>query len=247
MLLNDSDLEIIICTLGIILLFLVIIALVNVSTSNDFPETVEYVNSSEMNNGDILCVAYSNFAGTFVSSFSRSIWSHTGTIWVDPKTNFRYVLEGSIYNHKSYKHFIKIPIETWLHFNRKSILGYKKYRGQPIDSDFMYSVFKPFKDYCKLDGLNVFWAKFGFSRDYYEYKRLNKYTCIEFTIILGQMMDIYKKEKIYCSYLPGDVANDKVPLCEGVSYDKIVKIKCQPADSILLLEDINDNKIFWKK
>ncbi len=246
MLLEDNEVIIILCVMIILFLVLVMINLVNRTYADDYPDNSEYIDSTEMNNGDLVCVSYNNVAGAFVTSFSKSIWSHTGTIWVNPKTQVRYVMEGSIYKTKKYQHFIMVPLETWLFFNKKSLLAYKKYHGKPIDSNFMYSIFKPFNIECKLEAMNVLWSRFLFERDHYEYAKNDRYTCIEFTVILGQELNIFKKDKIYCSYFPDHVVNNKIPFCEGVSYAAPIKIRIQLTDLVLLRDDIQIHSKFWK-
>ncbi len=246
MLLEDEQVVVI---LGILIIFFMVLltyGLVNKAYSDDYPESIENINALEMNNGDLVCVSYPNIAGAFVSCFSKSIWSHTGTIWVDPKTNVRYVVEGAIYRHKKYQHFQKIPLETWLFFNRKSIIAYKKYKGPPISSEYMEKVFEPFIKNCKLEGFNIFWARFLVQKPYYEYAFNSKYTCLEFTIILGQELGIYTKKNIYCSYLTNEIVNNGIEFCPGISYSKPIQITCQYPDLVFLKEDIKNNKKFWK-
>lgn len=234
--------------LGLIIMVLLIIILIGhikMSTSDDYAASCEYIESFNLQTGDIVCVAYKHFAGSFIASFSSSVWSHTGTIWIDPITNIKYVLEGAIYRHKLYKHFFKIPFETWLYFNRKNVIGYKKYIGPPIDQNLMIKAFGIFINNCKLEGSNIFWARFLFERDYYEYQLNYKYTCIEATIILGQNIGIYKKEKIYSSYFPCDVVNNRIPTCKNIHYENVKQIKIQPVDFLLLVDDIEKNKKTW--
>jgi hypothetical protein len=210
------------------LLCLMLIGIMNISFCNDYPKYCTYINSSELNNGDIVCVSYKNIAGYFVSSFSSSIWSHTGIIWVDPITNIRYVSEGAIYSIEKYKHFMRIPFELWLYINRKNIIGYKKYNGPRLNSKNMEKIMQVFEKNCKLDGFNVFWSKFLIKRPYYEYYLSNKYTCIEYSVILLQLFGIYKKEHIYSSYLPYEIVNDLIKTNDGIKYDKICEIKISP-------------------
>jgi len=244
--LDDNEVFIVIALVVILLLILYLIGLVNRATADDYPLTADYIEAADMQNGDIVCVSYNNIAGGFISSWSASIWSHTGTIWVDPETNVRYVLEGAIYRHENYREFFKIPYETWLYFNRKSLLGYKKYNGPPIDSHFMWNKFEPYVKCCKLEAANIFWARFLVERDYYEYQKNHKYTCIEVTVILGQESEIFAKDKIYCSYYPGQIVNNQIKCVPGVYYSEVVKIKIQPSDLMLLTEDIKNNTHFWK-
>lgn len=246
MTLDDNDLVIV---LGFVLLFiciLAIISLINRNDANDYPNECMYADASEMNNGDIVLVSYTMPAGAFITSFSRSIWSHTGTIWVDPKTNIRYVLEGAIYRYKKYRHFFKIPLETWLFFNRKFLIGYKKYHGPQIDSEYLWSKFEWLNKSCKLEGFNIFWSRFLVNKEYYEYTKHKNYSCLEGTVILGQSAGIYKKDKIYCSYFPGDIANNKINLVDGVSYDLPIQIAIHPTNSLLFSEDLVYHIEMWK-
>lgn len=247
MLLEENEITMVLIMVIIIFLILILISLINRDQTDDYPVECKYIDPNEANNGDVVLVSYYSIAGGFVTSFSKSIWTHTGTIWVDPVTNIRYVLEGAIYSHKKYRHFFKIPFETWLYFNRKSIIGYKKYHGPPIDSSFLWSKFEWLSKDCNLEPFSVYWSRFLLSKDYYEYTKSSKYTCLEATIILGQEAGIYKKDKMYCSYFPGDIANNNISLCEGIHYDLPIKIALHPSNHILMLEDINFNVEYWKK
>jgi hypothetical protein len=246
MVIEEENIRLIFFIIIITFFIIYLISFVVRSTTYDYPIKSEYLDMREFNNGDVVCVSYYNVAGAIVTSASHSIWSHTGTIWVDPVTNVRYVLEGAIYRMKKYQHFFKIPLETWLFFNKKSLLGYKKYHGPEISSEFLWSKFEWLVKKCKLESFSLYWARFIADKDYYEYSRKDKYTCLEATIILGQNAGIYKKDKIYCSYFPGSVANNEISLCDGVSYDLPIKIALHPTNKMLIDEDISLNVCFWK-
>jgi hypothetical protein len=243
---NDESIIIFLSLIIILFCCLYIIGLINCNYANDYPLEVEYLENINLSNGDMVFVSYDNFSGKFISAFSSSIWSHTGIIYIDPVTLVKYVLEGAIYRHKTYRHFFKIPLECWMYFNRKSLLAYKKYNGPLIDSNFMWRNFEQFIKNCKLDSLNIFWAKFLFERDYYEYANSRKYSCFEVSIILAQNIGIYKKEKMYSSYFPEHMANNKITLSPGVSYDNLKQIKLNLVDSLLIQEDILNFPDFWK-
>lgn len=246
MLLDEDQLQIVLSMIVIFILILYLVGHIFRATANDFPLDCVYIKPNDLNNGDIVCVSYYNISGVIVSSFSNSIWSHTGIIYVDPKTDIRYVLEGAVYRHEKYKHFFKIPLETWLYFNRKSLIGYKKYHGPEIRSDFLWKKFEWMTKDCKLEPFNVFWSRFLISRNHYEYSRNNKYTCLEASVILGQDVGIFKKDKIYSSYFPGSVVNNEISLCDYVSYDLPIKIELHPTNSMLLKEDMISNPQSWK-
>lgn len=240
---DDDTLFLIVGVFVIFLMILYMIGFINRSCMDDYPREVVYAEPGNFNNGDIVFVSYSSIAGGIVSSFSSSIWSHTGTIWVDPVSNVRFVLEGAIYRHQKYHHFFKIPLDTWLFFNKKFLTGWKQYQGPAISSEYLWEKFKWLNKDCKLEAFNVFWSRFLVNRDYYEYSRLSKYTCLEATIILGQDAGIYAKDKIYCSYFPGDVVNDQIKYTPGVSYSKPIKIVMDPARLLILKDDLK--KRFW--
>lgn len=246
MLLDEDQFLFIVLFLTILFLCVILCLVINRSNAKDYPNEGKYVNSCDMQNGDLVFCSYNNFAGSFVTSFSGSIWSHPGMIWVDPETDVRFVIEGAIYSHKEYKHFMKIPIETWLSFNHKSIIGYKKYLGPDIDSEIMRSIFEPYFNNSKLEGFSVSWAKFLLDKEYYEYGHQNKLTCVEFTSILGQELNIFKKDKIYCSYFPDHMANDKIELMPGVFYGKTIITKAQIIDDYILKKDKEKFIDFWK-
>lgn len=246
MLLGDEEVLIVLALFVIILCILILIAIINQNSCIDYPDSCKYIEQSEVNNGDIVLVAYPNMSGGIIRSFSKSIWSHTGIIWVDPISNIRYVLEGAIYRYKKYQHFFKIPFETWLFFNRKFLTGYKKYYGPPINSEYLWSKFEWMTKKCKLDKFNIFWARFLLNKDYYEYTKNDTYSCLEASVILGQDSGIFKKDKIYCSYFPGDIANNRISLCDGIKYDLPIKISIHPVNHLLLSEDLIFHSESWK-
>lgn len=239
----DTDLVIFLS----ILLILYIISMVNRFTAFDSPSKVTYVYPDQMNTGDLLCVSYNNFATEFVGTFTNSVWVHLGMVWVDPDTNVRYVLEGAMYSNKRYKNFFKIPVETWLTINKSSLMAWKKYSGPEIDAKHMIDVFSQFINSSKLEGLNVSWYRFLLDRDFKEQGVLNKYTCFETIILLGQEIGIFRKEKMYTSHFPSDVVNDKIKLCENVSYSKTIQIQLSEYYRNFLFLDTLQFPEFWKK
>lgn len=246
MFIGQDDLYLV-CVLVIILFMIVYLIFFTFrANADDFPLKCEYIDPLDMKNGDIVSVSYYNLAGAIITGASKSIWSHTGTIYFDPITNIRYVIEGAIYRVKKYRHFFKIPLETWLYFNRYSLLGYKKYRGPQIDSEYLLNKFETLFKNCTLEAFNIFWSRFLVDRDYYEYHRLTKYTCMEATIILGQEMGIFKKDKIYNSYFPDHIVNNKISLCDGISYDPPIKFMLHPTNSLLMEEDQKMRREWWK-
>lgn len=236
--------------LGVFLILLVILYMCSFiirSCLDDYPGVGIYLNSNECNTGDIVFCSYYTPAGVLISTISNSIWSHPGFIWVDEDTGIRYVLEGAIYKQTKYRNFYKIPLENWLFINKRSMLGYKKYTGKPIDSKYMLSKFQWMIDECRLGSFDPLWARFIINKQHYEYSRNEKYTCSEAAVILGQETGIFERDKIYCSYLPGDLANGYIKLTKDASYDNVVEILQHPTERLSILEDSFFNKTFWKK
>ena len=230
-----------------LILVVYLISMINRFSAPDLPDDIRYIDAHEMNTGDIVCVSYNNLAGVFVGSFTHSVWVHTGMIWVDPKTNVRYVMEGAIYGQKAYQHFYKIPITTWMYINRHNVMGYKKYYGPEIDAVKMEEYFEPFIKNSKLEGLNVFWLRFFLNQEYREHEHKNKYTCFESTVILGQMVGIISKKKHYSSYFPKDLVNNTMDYNEGISYSKTVQICGNNCEKNLLFSDMCVFPDFWQK
>lgn len=233
----DIEDKIIICLVVIILLFYVI-SMINRFTAFDSPSEVKYIYPQELNNGDLLCVSYNNIASAFVGTFTNSIWIHVGMVWVDPNTQIRYVLEGAMYGNSQYKNFFKIPVDRWMHINRKNIMSHKKYFGPEIDSVLMMREFEQFINFSKLEGLNPTWLRFQFNFEYSKPITKSKYTCFEVIIILGQELKIFKKDKIYSSYYPCDLVNDGIKFEDGVSYSKNVQIRMTDFYSKILHADL---------
>lgn len=230
-----------------IVVLLYVISMIIRFSVYDIPQNVKYIEQSELNTGDLVCVSYNNFAGAFVGSFTHSIWVHTGIIWRDPETNVKYVFEGAIYGHSEYRDFYMIPITTWMYINRNNLMGYKKYNGPIIDENLMIKTFIPFMEKTKLEGLNPWWLRFLVNSDYQDYKFQNKITCFESTIVIGQNVGIFTKEKHFSSYFPCDVINGKITYNNNISYDKTIQIQMDDIEKKMLFSDMIENSTFWKK
>jgi hypothetical protein len=230
-----------------IAIILYVISMIIRFSVDDIPTKVKYIDHTDVSIGDLVCVSYNNFAGAFVGSFTRSVWIHTGIIWVDPITNIKYVLEGANCGHPDYKNFYKIPLITWLYINRNNLIGYKKYHGPIIDPKIMIDSFTPFMENTKLEGLNPWWLRFFLNSDYEKCPVKNKLTCFESTIVIGQCSEIFAKEKHYSSYFPCDVVNGNIKYNDGIYYDETIQVKMTDyAKNILFLDMVNFSA-FWQK
>lgn len=228
------------------ILILYLISMMRRFTVDDIPDEVRYIDVSEMNTGDIVCVSYNNTAGHFVESFTGSCWIHTGIVWVDPRTNIRYIMEGAIYGKSNYKHFFIIPVPTWMNYNRNNLVGFKKYSGPKLDEMKMALEFSQFAKNSKLRGLDATWLAYLFTFPYKDENVKHYHTCFETTILMCQKMGIYKKDKHYSSHFPCDIVNDNVSYEKNISYSKVVQIKLNSFTTKLLLCDMQKNPNFWK-
>ena len=209
----------------VIIFTLILVAMIHRYTCYDEPNEMVIMDASDLRTGDILGVSYNNVAGGFTSGFSRSIWSHTGIVWIDPETSMIYVLEGAQYPIKKYKGAMRIPFYVWYSYNSRFPLGIKKYIGEDIDPKKMIEEYSKYEGKVKLEGFNPSWGRFLSNRDYKPTKINKSYTCFELTILLLQDMEIYKKEKMYCSFFPGHIMNGDSHLEKKGTYKKTKKFE----------------------
>ena len=242
MIIDDEFLNNFIFLIFVIFAVLLIIAMINKYSSHDEPVEIIHIDKEDLKTGDLIGVAYSNIAGAFISSFSNSIWSHTGVIWVDPSSNIVYILEGAHYPLKEYKGIIRIPFDIWYRYNGCFILGLKKYYGVPIDQLKMISLFEKYEGKVQLEGLNPSWGRFLMNTSYYSNKCNKTYTCFEITIRLLQDLNIYKKEKLHSSYFPGDIMCNRIPYENG-NYFPVKRFFLTPTiNRLIKLERSNFSK-----
>jgi hypothetical protein len=226
---NEEFLNYLLIYIFIALSFLLIIAMINVFSAHDEPINILFCNLEDLKTGDILGVAYNNMAGNFTSAFSKSIWTHTGTVWVDPKTHITYILEAAVYPDKNYQHIVQIPFDVWYSYNNKFIIGIVQYQGPKIDEEKMLQEFLIYRQAgVKLEGLNHTWGRFLFNRRYFKSKINKRYTCYELTILLHQNCNIYKKEKLHTSYFPGHIMNNRISCENGISYTPVKRFFMVP-------------------
>lgn len=222
-----------------------IVSMINRFTVNDEPKTVRYIYPDELNTGDLMCVSYSNLTRDFIATFTKSCWVHVGIIWVDPNTNIRYVLEGAMYG-KKYRNFFKINIDSWFNINKNSLICWKKYNGPSIDAKTMINSYTEIIEFSKLEGLNINWCRFFMNQKYQKAKYVKKLTCFEAVVILGQDIGIFDREKKYSSYFPSDLVNNKIKLCENISYNDAIEIKMAGPIQKLLFNDMENFPDKWK-
>jgi len=228
----------------IFLLFacLLIIAMIHRYTTFDDPPEAIHIDKCDLKTGDILGVGYSNLAGMFTSSFSRSVWSHTGIVWIDPDSKITYILEGAHYPLKEYKGFIRIPFDIWYFYNSSFICGICKYNGPTLDPYKIICEFSKFEGKVKLEGFNPSWYRFLVNREHFDSKINKYYTCYEVTILLLQNLGIYKKEKLHSSYFPKHIMNNSIPCENGIFYSPLKRFFLVPTMNRLIKLEKQKNR-----
>ena len=212
----------------VVFAFLLVISLIRRYTTFDDPEKGIHIDPIELKTGDILGVGYSNVAGMFTSSFSRSVWSHTGIVWVDPDTNIRYILEGAMYPEKKYQGFMRIPFDNWYFYNSCFICGICRYQGPPLDPHKVIKEFSKFEGKVKLEGFNPSWGRFLVNKPYFPSQINDYYTCYEVTILMLQNLGIYQKILLHSSYFPKHIMNGYIPCENGFSFAPIERFYLVP-------------------
>lgn len=217
----------------IITSLLCIIIMLNRYTVEGYPKETEIIEISSLRTGDIVGVAYYNFAGGMVAGLTKSIWTHTGVIWVNPNTLEPYVLEAANYRNTIYKNIFMIPFSTWYALNKRSLIGLKRYVGPEIDGNKMLQVFNKYKG-IKLEGFNLRWARFLTKHKYDKNYKRNSYTCFEVTIQILQDIGIYRKDYQSCSFFPRNIMESTIGTNYPNCYLSTVEMFIHPMELALM-------------
>lgn len=234
--------------LTIFCLFVIyILSFIMRATATDYPLYTKKIDIESLRTGDLFCISYNNIAGSIITSFTNSIWSHICVIWVDVETNIKYILEGAIYSNDAYKNFYKIPADTWLNINKNNLIGYRPYLGPDLDSKKMLETFENITDGVKLEGFNPYWLKFFVLRYYTKFTKVKKLTCFEAIVVLLQELDVVKKVYDYTSFFPNTIitSNDHFECADY--YGFLYEAKVYKTDIVVLKQDMEEFKCFWKK
>lgn len=195
-------------TVYVFVIFMVLTLLVLLKTTlpDDDPfKPIKHINFDDFKTGDIVSVAYLNINTDVVRLFTNSKWNHVGLIYVDPKTNINYVLEGSGYRKKNnkYRNFFKIPLSTWIRYNRKCKICVRHVDRTPPG---IMEEFQKFIDNSTLGGINIKIVNFFKMIPYkenFDYKQ--SYSCYESTFRVLQDVGVIKKKYEGSSYRPSDL------------------------------------------
>jgi len=207
------------CQVVMIYLVVIIIVAIQVYLTYDMPKKQRQVQQADIQTGDVLGVSYRHLFGHLVTTWSGSIWHHTGVAWRCPSTNELYVFEAAIYG-GNYRGVFRIPFDIWLKINRRMHICHLRLEG-PIDTLELDNHFRSL-EVIKLDSLNWQWYRFLQTRPYVDETPRTHYTCYEITIMLLQRMNIVRKELACSSYFARDVVHRKLPMEEGYSYSEAI-------------------------
>lgn len=212
--------------LGVVILIVLCILFIttyHMFIANDFPTTIEVLNPNQLKTGDILTVGYRHGMGWFVTFWSRSVWSHTGVVWKDPKTGELFMLEAANYG-GDWNGVIKIPFRIWLKLNKGSDLCLNRIiTDKPVDADKLHQAFLSIKD-NKLDAFNPNWYRLLFKTPWVEETKPSARTCYELSIKMLQQAGIVQKKFMGSSYFPKDFVWGGLDLEPGFDYQAPVML-----------------------
>jgi hypothetical protein len=226
--------------IAIIVIFclLIFIASARVAGSNDIPIETEEIDIDSLKTGDILGVCYNHAFGWFVSSWFHSSWAHCSVIWKDESNGQIYVLEGGNYD-KEFRNVVKMPISTWIKFNRNSHIGLARINKE-IDSKKLIETFNLHAKYMKLDSFNYKWYRLLYKQDYFKQER-DKFTCYEMLITILQDVEVVQKKYACSSYSPSNIMEGELDFCEGYYLEPPVCLDVSKYNNLRLSEDDNYN------
>jgi hypothetical protein len=219
----------------LIILLLFLVGSYRIYICNDLPKRTHNLDFNSMNTGDILGVGYTHPFGWFVKAWSCSNWSHTGIVWRSPDDGQLYVLEAAIYG-DVYSGVIKIPIVSWLRFNRKSHIGISRLKGKPIDPIALINAFEVRKKYVKLESYNWKWYRLLLKKPFFEETR-SMYTCYEIVVSVLQDVGVVSKKYACSSYFPCDIMSGNIDLCKGYNIEPAMLLDTDKHTQLRRIED----------
>jgi hypothetical protein len=211
--------------LVVIFLAIIVITTFNLLMANDFPTKIETLNPNNFKTGDILTVGYRHGMGWFVTFWSKSVWSHTGTVWIDTKTKEVFVLEAANYG-GDWNGVIKIPFTLWIKINKCSDICINRIQTDShshVDSKALHSAFEQIKG-NKLEAFNINWYRLLLKTKWYEETKPEARTCYELSIKILQNAGIVQKKYMGSSYFPKDFVWGKLDMEPGFSFQEPVML-----------------------
>lgn len=206
----------------IIILIFIIVGIINFLNTDDYLSKSEIIDVTKLQTGDIVGNSYNRIIPKLQSIFSRSMWHHSGIIWVCPNTNKTFVLEAMNYKKKNIKGILKIPFNEWYNLNKRSNICYLKYTGKKyIDPNKLDLIFKKYQK-CQLNQFELSWSRFLFKKQYFTNENKYKYTCNELTIQMLQDLEIFQKKYSCCSFFAKDIIFRKIDCCDNCEYQEAV-------------------------
>jgi hypothetical protein len=148
----------------------------------------------ELDNGDLVFVAYDNLLGKASKLWNGSKWTHIGISYRDSNDEL-YILEVAEYNNPNFeKGVIQVPIKAWLEMNKHCEITYKKI-NKDINPEDLYTLFLKYKD-KKLHKFGVNpqkWKKYMFPLN----EDKTSLSCNEFVCKIFEDLNYIPKDSYY--------------------------------------------------
>lgn len=214
-------------------------ALIQILATNDVPKTMEVLDPTKLQTGDVLTVSYPTMFGRMTTLVSGSVWSHTGIVYRDTDTGEVSVLEGAQYPDR--RGLFKIPMTDWIRFNRRARIGLNRLvtmmdrDTEAIHQRFNQRIdtaFQAVQSNTRLDRPGLSWARMLFkTKSGTKTKAVQgpvQQTCHEITIATLQEAGVISNEYTPSSYRPSDILWKRVPLAPGHIYTEGVRVDPMP-------------------
>lgn len=166
--------------------------------------------------GDLLFVSYQSMRGKLVKVFTGSKWTHMGMVYIPSNSNKQYVIEAAYYDKKNHG-ILKTPLQEWLSWNSKRVLGWLSKTGPEIPDHKIEKVLNSISN-ADSDMFVVSWLKAVVTRKYQEDTNKKAFYCSELVAYLCQELGIIRKELMPSSYSPKVFIERNIPFINGNGY-----------------------------
>jgi hypothetical protein len=212
-----------------------LIASLRVAGTNDYPDKTEELNAYNLKSGTVIGVGYNHAFGAFVTSFFQTVWSHCGIIWKEPETGQIYVLEAANYD-SQYKGVFKIPLSTWIRFNRNSHIGLARINKE-VDSNKLIEAFNERASYMELDSFSYKWYRLLYKQSYFEDNERVKHTCYEIVTTVLQDVGVVAKKYACSSYNPSNIMEGEYDFDNDYNFEPPVNLDVSKFNKLREVDD----------
>lgn len=176
-----------------------ILSIFNLNTSKEITNSQVYNEEFlELDNGDLVFVAYDNTLGKASKVWNGSKWTHIGIAYRNSNDELS-ILEVAEYNNPNFeKGVIQVPIKAWLEMNKHCEITYKKLKDsylKDINPEDLYTLYLKYKD-KKLHKLSLNpkrWKKYLFPLN----EDKETLLCNEFVCKIYEDLNLIPKNSYY--------------------------------------------------